>query len=67
MAPTIEEMEKNLDRLYWTDTNEYLKRLEVIKGLGYKVLRNSKGIHKIQMDMSSTFGGIFAGIFNNHV
>ena len=64
MGPTTSELEENLNRLYWTNSAEYLKRLEVIKGMGYKVYRNSKGNHKVKMDMSSAFGGIFGDIFN---
>ena len=64
MTPTIEEMENKLNKLYWTNSSEYMKHLNMIKGMGYKVYRNSQGLHKIEMDMSTAFGGIFNEIFN---
>lgn len=41
--------EEKLNKLYWTDSIEYLRTLKDIKSKGYKVLRNSKGEHKIQI------------------
>ena len=63
MAPTINEIEARLNRLYWTDNKAYVEHLNMVKGMGYKVFRNSKGTHKVQMDMSSAFGGLFSDIF----
>ena len=57
MPPTKERIESDLDRLYWSDSERYQEHLETIKGIGYKVLRNSKGQHKIQADLSAAFGG----------
>ena len=37
---------EELDDLYWTDKTYYIYRLEKIKEK-YRVLRNSKGIHKV--------------------
>jgi hypothetical protein len=41
--------EERLNKLYWTDSIEYLRILNDIKDKGYKVLRNSKGEHKIEI------------------
>lgn len=40
--------EEELDSLYWTDKDYYLYRLSKIKE-NYKVLRNSKGQHKLEI------------------
>lgn len=40
--------EEELDSLYWTDKDHYLYRLSKIKE-NYKVLRNSKGQHKLEI------------------
>lgn len=36
-----------LDKLYWTDAQRYIKRLTYIKQMGYRVLRNGKGKHRV--------------------
>ena len=64
MSPTINDIEERLNKLYWTDSEKYLSYLDMIKGMGYKVLRNSKGNHKVQSDISSMFGGAFGDIYN---
>ena len=64
MPPTIEQIQNDLNRLYLSNPVQYKERLETIKGIGYKVFRNSKGQHRVQMDMSSAFGGVFDKIFN---
>ena len=64
MPPTIEQIESDLNKLYFTDPDRYMERLNTIKGIGYKVLRNSQGKHRVQMDMSTAFGGVFNKIFN---
>ena len=64
MPPTIEDLQNDLNKLYFTDPDRYMERLNVIKGIGYKVLRNSQGKHRVQMDMSTAFGGVFNKIFN---
>ena len=64
MPPTIEQIQNDLNRLYLSDPVQYKERLETIKGIGYKVFRNSKGQHRVQMNMSSAFGGVFDKIFN---
>ena len=63
MPPTIEQIQNDLNRLYLSDPVQYKERLETIKGIGYKVFRNSKGQHRVQMNMSSAFGGVFDKIF----
>ena len=63
MAPNIKDMENRLNTLYWTDSKKYMELLDVIKGMGYKVYRNPKGKHRVQMDMSNAFGGIFKDFF----
>jgi len=63
MAPNIKDMENRLNTLYWTDSEKYMELLDVIKGMGFKIYRNSKGKHRVQMDMSNAFGGIFKDFF----
>jgi hypothetical protein len=46
---TMKEWQDKLDKLYWTDSIGYLRLLEDIKSKGYKVLRNSKGEHRIKV------------------
>ena len=55
----VQEIVEKLDKLYWTDIPGYTEYLQKIKGVGYKVFRNSKGKHKIE----SPFGGVFDKIF----
>ena len=63
MPPALQEMQNDLNKLYWTDSKKYQEHLAMIKGMGYRVFRNPQGLHKIELDMSSTFGGIFNGFF----
>ena len=42
MPPSMRDMELKLDELY--GTAQYTEHLDMIKELGYKVLRNSNGI-----------------------
>ena len=66
MPPTIEDIQNRLNLLFRSGENskDYQEHLEMIKGMGYKVFRNSTGQHRVQMDMSSAFGGVFDQIFN---
>ena len=43
------EYSDTLDKLYFTDPLRYLKYLNELKSKGYKVLRNSKGKHKVEV------------------
>jgi hypothetical protein len=45
----MKDWQEKLNKLYWTDSIEYLRMLNDIKSKGYKVLRNSKGKHKIEV------------------
>ena len=58
---TISEMQEKLNKLYWTDITGYSEFLMKVKNAGYKVLRNSKGIHKVEPKFSDIFGQIFNG------
>lgn len=58
-----EEIVKELDKLYFTDPERYLQRLQIIKNSGYKVLRNAAGKHKVEVNMNAIFGSIFGDIF----
>ena len=64
MAPTIEDIQNRLNTLYCTDPKEYMEHLNMLKGIGYRIFRNSKGKHKVEMDMATAFGGVFDNIFN---
>ena len=64
MPPSMRDMELKLDELY--GTAQYTEHLDMIKELGYKVLRNSNGKHKLQMNMEylkQAFGGVFSDLF----
>ena len=53
-----------LNNLYFTDPQSYLRRLDNIKAAGYKVLRNSAGQHKVQgIAIEDLFGGMFGDYF----
>lgn len=60
--PTVEEMAAELDRLYFLDPEMYLRKLNTLKQNGYKILRNSKCKHKVQIN---GFGGCFGDIFGD--
>ena len=62
-----EDLVKELDKLYFTDPERYLQKLQNIKNSGYKVLRNAAGKHKVEVNMNAMFGGIFGEIFGGNV
>lgn len=64
MDMTTIEIKEKLDKLYWSDIQGYLTYLNNVKNAGYRVYRNSKGIHKVEVNMDQAFGGIFGNIFN---
>jgi hypothetical protein len=43
------DYEDALNKLYWTDAKEYMRTLNDVKSKGYRVLRNEKGKHKVQV------------------
>lgn len=55
----MNELEKKLDTEWWNKitfkANDYDNYLNLIKSLGYKVYRNSKGQHKVQRNTSKSF------------
>ena len=55
-----QEIKEKLDKLYWTDIQGYTEYLNRVKVAGYKVMRNSKGIHKVE---NKIFGDLFGGMF----
>lgn len=64
--PTNEEIQNDLNQKYLNQPEEYLKRVEVLKGVGYKILRNSKGQHRVEYNNSyfnEMFDGAFRGLF----
>jgi hypothetical protein len=48
-AFAMKETEERLNKLYWTDAKEYMRTLNDVKSKGYRVLRNEKGKHKVQI------------------
>ena len=65
--PTIEDIQNDLNKRYLNNPEEYLERVEVLKGVGYRILRNSKGQHRVEYNnsyFSEMFGGVFGGLFN---
>ena len=63
-GPTIKDIEINLNTLYSRNDSSYAERLDLVKTLGYRVLRNSQGLHKIEIrndGIKNFFNGIFGG------
>ena len=64
--PRIEDLQNDLDKRYVSDSEEYYERIKLLKGMGYKVFRNSSGKHRVEMNPNyiyEAFGGIFGDIF----
>lgn len=59
---TTPEIVDRLNQLYWTDIEGYQTFLKKVKDAGYKVLRNSKGKHKVDGGL----GDIFAQLFGSN-
>lgn len=64
----IRQIEIDLDNAYWGHGDvKYDDKLSAIKGMGYKVFRNSEGRHKVKppenVDIYSAFGEVFGDIF----
>ena len=60
------DIEHKLDQLYSHGFDGYAEHLDMVKGLGYKVYRNSDGKHKIRIRedyLDDAFGGIFKNCF----
>lgn len=60
-------IEAELNRLYKNNWDEYDKKLDYYKGMGYKILRNFQGDHRVEYspNLNELFGGIFGNIFQN--
>ena len=52
MTAQNEEIKKNLDFLFKTNPEEYVRYLNMVKTMGFKVLRNSQGLHVVQLSSS---------------
>ena len=64
--PSNEDIQNNLNEIYLNKPEEYLKRVETLKEVGYRIYRNSKGQHKVAYNnnyFNEIFGGAFGGIF----
>lgn len=65
-VPDIKTIEEDLNRRYIQDQKEYAKRVETLKGVGYKIFRNSKGQHRVEYNndyFNEMFGGAFGDFF----
>ena len=66
MRPTNQEIINKLDILYNSDNrDQYDKQIEMLKGVGYRIFRNSDGKHKVEYNthyFQQMFGGTFKGI-----
>ena len=65
-VPDIKTIEEDLNRRYFQDPEEYLERVDTLKGVGYRVLRNSKGQHRVEYNndyFNEMFGGAFGDLF----
>ena len=60
----MNEYKEKLDKLYFTDPQQYMDYLQKVKNAGYKVYRNGAGKHKVEFDFDGAFGGIFGDIFS---
>lgn len=69
----IRQLEIDLDNAWWGHGDiKYEDKVATIKAMGYKVYRNSEGIHKVvkqnttydPSDIFDAFGGIFGNIFS---
>lgn len=56
---TTNEIENLLNKLYWSDPYMYQKKLQEVKDARYKVMRNSKGEHKVKLSLNDLLGGLF--------
>lgn len=61
----VKHIEQELNRLYKYNWDEYNTRLEHYKNIGYKILRNYQGDHKVEYSpkLDEMFGGVFGKIF----
>ena len=66
LFPTTTEIEQSLNELYFKFPLKYQEYLAQVKSSGYKVMRNSKGIHKVSTDAKQDFSNIFGDIFGNY-
>ena len=57
-------VEHELNRLYKYDWDNYNEKLDYYKSLGYKILRNFQGDHRVEYcpDLKTIFGGVFGEI-----
>lgn len=65
MQPSNDEIVNKLNILYATDKEKYEEHVETLKGVGYRIFRNSNGKHKVDYNTSyfqEMFGGAFRGI-----
>ena len=66
-SPTINELEARLEDYFNNHPNLYSGELELVKNLGYTVLRDDKtGKHKLKMGanyLKKVFGGVFSNTF----
>lgn len=62
----VKHIEQELNRLYQYNWDEYNKRLDHYKSLGYRILRNYQGDHKVEYkpNLNEIFGGVFGDIFS---
>lgn len=67
LMSNYQKWEAELNALYYlNDNNKYQAKLDEIKYMGFKVYRNSSGLHKIKQSenyINEVFGGIFGEIF----
>ena len=50
----LDSLSQELDRLYEFEIEKYVARCEELKKSGYKIFRNSKGMHKVVVAGSGT-------------
>lgn len=48
MIQDIDKIVTQLDRLYWSDSEQYNQYCDNLKSCGYKIFRNNKGQHIVR-------------------
>lgn len=64
--PDTEKIIEDLNYLYFHDIRAYKEKVETLKGMNFKIYRNTAGEHKVKSNIMNAFGGIFGDIFGGY-
>lgn len=71
----VQTIEEELNRLYQYEIDKYVNECNIFKKAGFRIFRNSEGVHKVippakktekpfnKVNFNEAFGGIFGDIF----